>query len=557
MKGIIAKKPKFFLFLTISLLAVAAGRGLALSPSDIVIVYNASVPGSKGVALFYAKERDVPKANLLDIKVTNSESISRSEFDECVIPPIRTAIKDLKKAGSTPAILLVYGIPLRVRKDIGDGFGVDFLNMVERKVEEYQNLSLRLGSRLDLLTKKQLSEHNPDTPSKSLSTKDVLKTVGRAISNAINYLRTQDSEIQDFNTRIELVSTLIRLTGVSPTARLAKKQFMEGKSSDSIFTENKTLLEWGEILKHELTRITLRGVLPEKALEEATIVRLSEGIIGELKFWERLKEGYSKKWISASVDSELTMVLAGPYQLYGWLPNPFLRMYDKLPNIRQIREETVMVGRIDGPNPTSAKRLITDAIATENTGLSGIFYIDARGLNQDGNHNAYALYDKHLINLYNIIKNNSTMEVVLDVNEELFPQGACPNAALYCGWYSLANYRDAFKWRTGAVGFHIASAEARTLRKPESNVWCKRMIEEGVSATLGPVAEPYLSSFPLPDLFFPLLMTGKLCLLEVYFLTIPHLSWRQVIIGDPLYTPFKKNSVIGTDKEQNGTSDTH
>ena len=216
-----------------------------------------------------------------------------------------------------------------------------------------------------------------------------------------------------------------------------------------------------------------------------------------------------------------------------------------------------MVGRIDGPNPTPAKRLIKDAVNTENTGLSGIFYIDARGLKEDGNRSAYTLYDRHLINLYDIIKKNSSMKVVLDDKGELFPQGACPNAALYCGWYSLANYRDSFKWRTGAVGFHVASAEARTLRQPESNVWCKRMIEEGVAATLGPVAEPYLSSFPLPDVFFPLLMTGKLSLLEVYFRTIPYLSWRQIIIGDPLYTPFKKNPAIELDKEQNGASQTH
>ena len=70
------------------------------------------------------------------------------------------------------------------------------------------------------------------------------------------------------------------------------------------------------------------------------------------------------------------------------------------------------------------------------------------------------------------------------------------------------------------------------------------MIEEGVAATLGPVSEPYLSSFPLPDLFFPLLMTGKLTLLETYFISTPHISWRQILIGDPLYTPFKNNPVI-------------
>ncbi len=139
------------------------------------------------------------------------------------------------------------------------------------------------------------------------------------------------------------------------------------------------------------------------------------------------------------------------------------------------------------------------------------------------------------------------MEVVLDNRDELFPEKSCPDAALYCGWYSLGKYIDAFTWQKGAIGFHVASSEASTLRKTNSQVWCKRMLENGVAATIGPVKEPYLQSFPLPDQFFPLLMTGKHPLIEVYYRTTPYLSWRQVLIGDPLYTPFKKKPAIDPD----------
>ena len=61
--------------------------------------------------------------------------------------------------------------------------------------------------------------------------------------------------------------------------------------------------------------------------------------------------------------------------------------------------------------------------------------------------------------------------------------------------------------RNGLHSREVASSEAITLKKPDSNVWCKRLLEAGVAATLGPVAEPFLASFPLPDQFFPLLMT--------------------------------------------------
>ena len=273
-------------------------------------------------------------------------------------------------------------------------------------------------------------------------------------------------------------------------------------------------------------------------------MRLVHGIVGELIYWNDLETFYGKAQTSASVDSELTLIMEESYQLAGWLPNPFLAVYDPLPFIKKIRGNTIKVCRLDGPTPEIAKRLVDDAIETERIGLRGTFYIDARGLTPDGKQGSYSWYDKHLIHLYELVSKNASIKAVLDKKPELFPVGGCPDAALYCGWYSLGKYVDCFKWKKGAVGYHVASSEASTLKNKASNVWCKRMIEKGVAATLGPVQEPFLTSFPLPDQFFPLLMTGEIPLLEVYFRTVPHLSWRQVLIGDPLYTPFKNSPAI-------------
>ena len=44
-----------------------------------------------------------------------------------------------------------------------------------------------------------------------------------------------------------------------------------------------------------------------------------------------------------------------------------------------------------------------------------------------------------------------------------------------------------------------------------------------------------------------MLMSGKLTLLETYFRSTPHISWRLIVIGDPLYTPFKNNPAIDLD----------
>ena len=249
---------------------------------------------------------------------------------------------------------------------------------------------------------------------------------------------------------------------------------------------------WYRALRRDLDEKKFLGILPDEALETATAICMANGVIGELEFWEEMNAVYQRPQTTAAVDSELTLALAPRYQLSKWLPNPFNARFDKFPAIAEIRQKTLMVGRLDGPTPEIARRLVDDALTVEAQGLQGVFYIDARGLQGDDKYGGYAWYDHHLLQLYDLVKQRSTLKVVLDKNPDVFPPGSCPDAALYCGWYSLAKYVPAFKWVKGAVGFHVASAEATTLKQQGSNVWCKRMLEEGVAATLGPVAEPYL-----------------------------------------------------------------
>jgi len=99
---------------------------------------------------------------------------------------------------------------------------------------------------------------------------------------------------------------------------------------------------------------------------------------------------------------------------------------------------------------------------------------------------------------------------------------------------------DCCRFVRGAVAYHIASAEAVSLRDPKSKYWCKCLLEEGVAATVGPVAEPYTIGFPKPAEFFGLLVTGEYTLVECYAKTSLLTSWMTVLIGDPLYRPFAK-----------------
>jgi uncharacterized protein (TIGR03790 family) len=245
----------------------------------------------------------------------------------------------------------------------------------------------------------------------------------------------------------------------------------------------------------------------------------------------------SGKETNAAVDSELSMVLFGPYELYRWQPNMLKNDFIRRGGVMGLDFRILCVSRLDGPNYSIVKGLVDKAIAAEKTGLKGIAYIDSRGIAHKKD--LFGFFDQSLLDLAMFIKLRTNMPVKEEQTEKLFEPNSCPQTAIYCGWYSLKKYVDAFDFVDGAVGYHISSWEAVDLRDPNSSQWCPAMLRDGITATLGAVAEPYLHSFPEPKAFFAELFDGR-CLVEAYYRTNPLNSWQLVLIGDPLYRPFKK-----------------
>ncbi len=241
---------------------------------------------------------------------------------------------------------------------------------------------------------------------------------------------------------------------------------------------------------------------------------------------------------TASLDSELALVLEENYDLKGWIDNPHY-LGNRGRFLFMEKENVLMVSRLDGPSMEIVKRIIDDAVSVEREGLKGKACFDARWAPpKQKKLGGYAYYDYSIHQAAARVRSSGVMPVVLNEEQELFKPGECPDAALYCGWYRLGKYMDSFTWKRGAVAWHIASIECNTLKRKGSQVWCKRLLEEGVAATIGPVGEPYVQGFPFPDVFFRLLVDGYLTLAECYITSLPFLSWKMVLIGDPLYKPF-------------------
>jgi uncharacterized protein (TIGR03790 family) len=243
----------------------------------------------------------------------------------------------------------------------------------------------------------------------------------------------------------------------------------------------------------------------------------------------------------ACVDSELSLLWWENYDLRRWQIN--LLNFQVPATQRKHKSPILMVSRLDGPTVAIAKGLVDQAVEVERKGLTGKVYVDARGIVFDPKTDSgfgYGGYDESLREMARLLGHEAHMPVILDDKPGLFASGSCPDCALYCGWYSLASYVDCCRFVPGAVAYHIAGAEAVSLHDTKSKYWCKCLLEHGVAATLGPVAEPYTIGFPKPAEFFGLLVTGKYTLVECYYRTALLNSWMTVLVGDPLYNPYSK-----------------
>jgi uncharacterized protein (TIGR03790 family) len=244
---------------------------------------------------------------------------------------------------------------------------------------------------------------------------------------------------------------------------------------------------------------------------------------------------------TACVDNELMLLWWPKYPLRRWVPNPlYFQASDKY---RGENPPAVMTARLDGPTPAVAKRLVDDAVAAEAKGLDGLAVIDARGIKFDpasgDSGHGYGGYDESFREAARLLE-RAGLRVLLDDKEPVLPANSAKGVAVYAGWYSLANFVDACEFVPGAVAWHLASSEAGTLRDPNAKLWCPNLLKKGAAATIGPVAEPYTIGFPKPAEFFGFLATGEYTLVETYSRSLLFCSWMTVLVGDPLYNPFKK-----------------
>jgi uncharacterized protein (TIGR03790 family) len=244
---------------------------------------------------------------------------------------------------------------------------------------------------------------------------------------------------------------------------------------------------------------------------------------------------------SASVDSELTLLYGrlkgAKFAAPGGIANPF---YGKAAaRFEHGKFPIYLVTRLAGYDFADVQAMIDRAMTARNRGK---FVFDMKG--GGGNGNEWLLEAARALPVERVVL-DQTAAVLYHEHEVIG----------YAGWGSNDRERKqrflGFEWLPGAIATEFVSTDGRTFARPPDSwnitTWEDKAnlfagspqtltadyIHEGATGCSGHVYEPYLEATPRPQYLFPAYYAGR-NLAESYYLSIPSLSWQNIVVGDPL-----------------------
>jgi uncharacterized protein (TIGR03790 family) len=249
----------------------------------------------------------------------------------------------------------------------------------------------------------------------------------------------------------------------------------------------------------------------------------------------------------ASVDAELTLLYrrmtGAPVSVAGRLDNPYFLAAKPITAARHFSRDTsdlYLVTRLDGFTVDDVLKLIDRGA---NPVRDGAIVLDQKANLIDRGGDAW---------LAEAAERLTAMQLGPRVQLETTRAIAASTSPVlgYFSWGS--NDRDmGLTFANGAIGGMYVSTDGRTFREP-SAAWRPAvagsatggqslvgdLIREGITGVSGHVAEPYLDSIIRPQILFPAYLSG-FNLAESFYLAMPNLSWQDIVIGDPLCSPFE------------------
>jgi uncharacterized protein (TIGR03790 family) len=521
----------------------------ALEADQLLLITNKNAPQGRKLADFYAQKRHVPDGRVLELDLPTAEEMSADAYDRNVVPAVREFLRAHALERKVTCLVTFYGTPIRIAPRVNDDRDRQELAMLQA---EQQALAAKVQPRVEAM-EELATEANPAF-TRAAGGNDVESLTRRAdgalrdLAKVIPHLPAEQRDAMH-RRAMQALSPLVGPVG------MLERQILEARLAATQATTQSTtrLAATTQATTQAAEKVTAfrreLALLQERKFDRDARAKLREQVAANLGPFEYAKVLASQIMYfqtdntAAAFDSELSLVW-WDYPRSGYLGNPLHYGAAALKG-----PPVLMVMRLDGPDAGTVSEIILASLKAEAAGLKGNVVIDSRGLaaTRDGQPDTYGAYDQTLRNLYELVHTKTKLTTLFDDRPEVLPAGSAKDVAIYMGWYSVDKYVPACQFVTGAVGFHLASFTMMTLKRDDPRCWVRNLQNDGIAATLGAVAEPYLQAFPNADDFFPLLLTGKLTLAEVYWKTTPMTSWMISMIGDPLYTPYKVNPALAVE----------
>jgi uncharacterized protein (TIGR03790 family) len=288
-----------------------------------------------------------------------------------------------------------------------------------------------------------------------------------------------------------------------------------------------------EEVERPIARCLAKGGLREQVLYIVTTMGVPLKVSGP-------GEGIATEF--CAVDSELALLYSKmkgkSYKRAGPVPNPFYRQKDQ--PFAHASFPIYLVTRLAGYDFDDVKGIVDRSLGARNLGK---FVFDLKsGDDSEGNNwlrTAALALPKERVVMDESVK-------VLTGEKDVIG---------YAGWGSNDPNRHqrnlGFHWLPGALVTEYVSTNGRTFRRPpaawtigtwkDASGWfdgspqtlTADYIHEGATGCSGHVYEPFLELNPRPELLFPAYFNGR-NLAESYYLSMPGLSWQNIVVGDPL-----------------------
>ncbi len=84
------------------------------SPDQVLVVVNQKSPASSQIGAYYMQRRHLPEGNLVSLSISESDEITRAEFERQIQAPIASWLGSKSAYDRIVYIVLCKGVPLRI-----------------------------------------------------------------------------------------------------------------------------------------------------------------------------------------------------------------------------------------------------------------------------------------------------------------------------------------------------------------------------------------------------------------------------------------------------------